>query len=100
MRENTLRTMLTRGRPALNGWLSIPSPVTAELMASFAWDSLTVDLQHGLIDYQAAVGMLQAISTRDILLVQGGVIVVATSYILFNLLADLAQSWLDPRIKS
>ena len=66
MRENTLRTMLTRGRPALNGWLSIPSPVTAELMASFDWDSLTVDLQHGLIDYQAAVGMLQAISTRDV----------------------------------
>jgi peptide/nickel transport system permease protein len=44
--------------------------------------------------------LVQAISTRDILLVQGGVIVVATSYILFNLLADLAQSWLDPRIKS
>ena len=44
--------------------------------------------------------LVQAISTRDILLVQGGVIVVATSYILFNLLADLAQSWLDPRIKA
>ncbi|MGI9436315.1 MAG: ABC transporter permease [Geminicoccaceae bacterium] len=44
--------------------------------------------------------LVQAISTRDILLVQGGVIVVATSYILFNLLADLAQAWLDPRIKA
>ncbi|MGI9418781.1 MAG: ABC transporter permease [Geminicoccaceae bacterium] len=44
--------------------------------------------------------LVQAISTRDILLVQGGVMVVATSYILFNLLADLAQSWLDPRIKA
>ncbi len=44
--------------------------------------------------------LVQAISTRDILLVQGGVIVVAASYVLFNLLADLAQSWLDPRVKS
>ena len=44
--------------------------------------------------------LVQAISTRDILLVQGGVIVVAASYILFNLLADLAQAWLDPRIKA
>ena len=44
--------------------------------------------------------LVQAISTRDILLVQGGVIVVAASYILFNLLADLAQSWLDPRIET
>ncbi len=44
--------------------------------------------------------LVQAISTRDILLVQGGVIVVAASYVLFNLLADLAQSWLDPRVKT
>ena len=44
--------------------------------------------------------LVQAISQRDILLVQGGVIIVAASYVLFNLLADLAQSWLDPRIKT
>lgn len=44
--------------------------------------------------------LVNAISTRDILLVQGGVIVVAASYVLFNLLADLAQSWLDPRVKT
>ncbi|MCB1490914.1 MAG: ABC transporter permease [Rhodobiaceae bacterium] len=44
--------------------------------------------------------LVQAISTRDILLVQGGVVVVAASYVLFNLLADLAQSWLDPRVKT
>ena len=44
--------------------------------------------------------LVQAISTRDILLVQGGVIVVAASYVLFNLLADLSQSWLDPRVKA
>jgi len=45
-------------------------------------------------------GMLvKAISTRDLLLVQGGVLVVAASYVLFNLLADIAQYWLDPRLK-
>jgi peptide/nickel transport system permease protein len=44
--------------------------------------------------------LVQAISTRDILLVQGGVLVVAASYVLFNLLADLAQSALDPRVKT
>lgn len=44
--------------------------------------------------------LVQAISTRDILLVQGGVVVVAASYVLFNLLADIAQSWLDPRVKT
>ncbi|HKJ54030.1 MAG TPA: ABC transporter permease [Gammaproteobacteria bacterium] len=45
-------------------------------------------------------GMLvKAISTRDLLLVQGGVLVVAASYVLFNLLADIAQYMLDPRLK-
>ena len=43
--------------------------------------------------------LVQAISTRDILLVQGGVVVVSACYVLFNLLVDLAQCWLDPRIQ-
>jgi peptide/nickel transport system permease protein len=43
--------------------------------------------------------LVQAISTRDLLLVQGGVLVVAASYVLFNLLADLAQHLLDPRLQ-
>lgn len=42
--------------------------------------------------------LVNAIATRDLLLVQGGVLVVAAAYVLFNLLADLLQHWLDPRI--
>jgi len=34
-------------------------------MAHQGWDSLTIDMQHGLMDYQAAVNMLTAISTTD-----------------------------------
>jgi peptide/nickel transport system permease protein len=44
--------------------------------------------------------LVSAISTRDILLVQGGVLVVAASYVLFNLLADVIQHMLDPRLKT
>ncbi|MGP9821309.1 ABC transporter permease [Salinarimonas sp. NSM] len=44
--------------------------------------------------------LVQAISTRDILLVQGGVLVVAASYVLINLLVDVLQSLVDPRVKS
>jgi peptide/nickel transport system permease protein len=43
--------------------------------------------------------LVTAISTRDILLVQGGVLVVATAYVLFNLLADVAQTIVDPRLR-
>jgi len=44
--------------------------------------------------------LVQAISTRDMLLVQGGVLVVAASYVLFNLLADVVQHLLDPRVEA
>jgi peptide/nickel transport system permease protein len=44
--------------------------------------------------------LVNAISTRDILLVQGGVLVVAASYVLFNLVADVMQSILDPRLRT
>ncbi|MCQ0989704.1 ABC transporter permease [Jiella marina] len=43
--------------------------------------------------------LVNAISQRDILLVQGGVLVVAASYVLFNLAADVCQTLLDPRLK-
>ena len=65
MRENRIRTIWSQGRAVINGWLAIPSGFSAETMAHQGWDSLTIDLQHGLIDYQAAVTMLQAISTTE-----------------------------------
>jgi len=65
MRENRLRTLWAEGRAAVNGWLAIPSSFSAEVMAHQDWDSLTIDLQHGVIDYQAAVTMLTAISTTS-----------------------------------
>ena len=63
MRENRLRSLWESGQAVVNGWLAIPSSFAAETMAHQGWDSLTIDLQHGLIDFQAMVGMLQAIST-------------------------------------
>lgn len=51
------------GRSTLNGWLVIPNLTAAEAMAHQGWDSLTIDMQHGLSDYEAALGMLTAIST-------------------------------------
>lgn len=44
--------------------------------------------------------LVTAISTRDLLLVQGGVLVVAAAYVFFNLLADVVQVLLDPRVTS
>ncbi len=65
MRRNALRTLWERGTYGVNGWLALPCSFSAELMAHQGWNSLTIDLQHGLVDYQMAVQMLQAISTTD-----------------------------------
>ncbi len=63
MRENRLRTMWQNDQAVVNGWLAIPSSFSAEVMAHQGWDSLTIDLQHGVIDYAQMLPMLQAIST-------------------------------------
>ncbi|MEZ5778819.1 MAG: ABC transporter permease [Paracoccaceae bacterium] len=44
--------------------------------------------------------LVDAILKRDILLVQGGVVFVAACYVLFNIAVDVAQSLLDPRIRT
>ena len=63
MRANKLKEIWAKGDAVVNGWLSIPSGFSAEVMSHQGFDSLTVDMQHGVVDYQVAVTMLQAIST-------------------------------------
>ena len=65
MRKNKLRELFKTGKPIINSWLAVPSSFSAEVMANQGWDSLTIDMQHGLIDYPSAVNMLQAISTTE-----------------------------------
>jgi 4-hydroxy-2-oxoheptanedioate aldolase len=63
MRKNELRRIIAGGGTVLNAWLSIPNAFSAETMAHQGWDSVTIDLQHGAVGYQAAVDMMTAIST-------------------------------------
>ena len=65
MRKNKLKELFNAGKPIINSWLAVPSSFSAEVMANQGWDSLTIDMQHGLIDYSSAVKMLQAISTTE-----------------------------------
>ena len=65
MRKNKLKELFKKGTPIINSWLAVPSSFSAEVMANQGWDSITIDMQHGLIDYPNAVNMLQAISTTD-----------------------------------
>ena len=63
MRDNRIRTIWQAGGAVVNGWLAIANSFSAETMAHQGWDTLTIDLQHGVVDYAGMVPMLQAIST-------------------------------------
>jgi len=65
MRKNKLKELFKTGKPIINSWLAVPSSFSAEVMANQGWDSLTIDMQHGLVNYPNAVNMLQAISTTE-----------------------------------
>lgn len=60
MIRNGVKRLWTDGKPAINGWLSIGNSFTAEIMAAQDYDSLTIDMQHGALDYAAALPMMQA----------------------------------------
>jgi 4-hydroxy-2-oxoheptanedioate aldolase len=61
-----LRTIWREGRAATNSWLSVPSPFVAEIMAAQGYDCLTIDMQHGVIDYADALLMLQAMRASGV----------------------------------
>lgn len=66
MFKNPLKEVWAEGRPAINGWLSVASPFVAEVMAASGYDSLTIDLQHGALDYSAMLPMLQAMRAAPV----------------------------------
>lgn len=64
MRTNRVRDIWNAGGNVVNGWCASASTYSAEIMASLDFDSVGVDMQHGLIDYNQGVHMLQAISVQ------------------------------------
>lgn len=67
MRKNGVKQKWAEGEAVLNGWLHIPSGWTAEMMANSGYDVLTIDMQHGQLDFGTVLDMLRAISTTDVM---------------------------------
>jgi 4-hydroxy-2-oxoheptanedioate aldolase len=66
MLPNKLKRLWAQGKPALNGWCSIGNAFTAEIMAAQGYDSITVDVQHGALDYSHLLPMLQAMRASGV----------------------------------
>ena len=65
--QNKIKNAWASGKAVVNGWLAIPSGFSAEVMAQCGFDSVTVDLQHGVQDYQSMVQCFQAMQAHPIL---------------------------------
>jgi 2-keto-3-deoxy-L-rhamnonate aldolase RhmA len=63
--NNPLKKIWADGKSAVNGWIDIPSVLSAEVMARAGWDSVTIDMQHGTADYSDLLTMLPVINQTD-----------------------------------
>ena len=65
MRTNTLKTAWADGHSTLGLWLALPDRNVAEALGAHPVDYLNIDMQHGLIDYADALGLLQVTRHAD-----------------------------------
>ena len=58
MKTNNVRAAWREGKAVASAWLHIPTAYTAEICAGAGFDIITIDMQHGPVDYQNAVDMM------------------------------------------
>ena len=65
MGSKSLKPRWKSGAVTLGAWCSIPTSITAEMAAVSGYDFVCIDAQHGLMGYETALHMLQAIDTTE-----------------------------------
>ena len=58
--SNPVTDKLRNGQPTVGTWLSLCSPVSAEIMASVGWDWLVVDVEHSPVGFDTMVNCFRA----------------------------------------
>lgn len=59
--NTSLKSRWASGEVTLGAWCMIPEPLTAEALGRAGFDWVLVDMQHGCMDYETALGMIRAI---------------------------------------
>src|SRR5271169_5139083 len=63
---NKVKEIWASGKVVVNAWLAIPSGFSAEVIAQCGFDSVTVDMQHGVQDYLSMVQCFQAMNAHPV----------------------------------
>lgn len=58
----SLRERWATGDTIFNAWLAVPSPVVAETLSCAGFDSVCIDLQHGVLDYRDLATIVPSIA--------------------------------------
>ena len=66
MTTNNVKKVWGSGKAVVNAWLAIPSGFSAEVIAQCGFDSVTVDMQHGVQDYLSMVQCFQAMNGHPV----------------------------------
>ena len=64
MAKNELKARIAAGKANANVFLGIPNGYSAEVISQCGWNSVTVDMQHGVQDFMSMVTCFQAMQAR------------------------------------
>ena len=86
MRRHVVRNAMNPVLTAASGWFASMLAGAVFVEYVFGWNGM------GLL-------MFRALEQGDLPIVMGGVLVVATVFVVVNILVDVAYGWLDPRVR-
>lgn len=66
MNNGKLKRALAEARLSIGGWLTLPSPAIAEILAGAGFDWLVVDLEHSIIPIDTAAEMIRVIDLMGV----------------------------------
>ncbi len=61
MKPNRVKQLLREGKSACGTWVSLCSPLAAEVIGLCGFDWVLIDMEHGAGDFQTLLGQLQAV---------------------------------------
>lgn len=62
MKPNRVKKLLQDGKHTCGSWVSLCSPIGAEVMGLLGFDWVLIDMEHGAGDYQTLLGQLQGLA--------------------------------------
>ena len=65
MKRNIVKQKLQAGKLVYGGWITLPCPAVAEVMALSGLDFLVIDTEHGAINIESVQAIIKAIESTD-----------------------------------